>query len=112
MEQLSFFQPACLTVSEVNGYLRQILESDTTLQSLWVQGEISNFSRPTSGHLYFTLKDSNAALRCVMWRSSAQRLRLPLRDGMAVEVHGSINIYEAGGQLQLYADDCTRSSCG
>jgi exodeoxyribonuclease VII large subunit len=104
MEQLSFFQPACLTVSEVNGYLRQILESDTTLQSLWVQGEISNFSRPTSGHLYFTLKDSNAALRCVMWRSSAQRLRLPLRDGMAVEVHGSINIYEAGGQLQLYAD--------
>ena len=69
-----------------------------------MQGEISNFSRPSSGHLYFTLKDSGASLRCVMWRNDAARLRFVLSDGMAVEAHGSVSIYEAGGQYQLYAD--------
>jgi exodeoxyribonuclease VII large subunit len=104
MDQLSLFQPACLTVSEVNLYLHQLLDNDPLLQDVWVQGEISNFSRSTSGHLYFTLKDSSAALRCAMWRNNAQRLKLPLRDGMAVEVHGKIDIYAVTGQLQLYAD--------
>ena len=104
MAQLSLFTPPSWTVSDVNRYLRQMLENDSQLQDLWVQGEISNFSRPASGHLYFTLKDSNAALKCVIWRSDAQRIKLPLRDGLAVEVHGKVNIYEAGGQLQLYAD--------
>ncbi|MCF6278430.1 MAG: exodeoxyribonuclease VII large subunit, partial [Anaerolineales bacterium] len=93
------------TVSTLTGYLRELLESDELLRDVWVQGEISNFSRPRSGHLYFTLKDGGAALRSVMWRSSAARLALDLRDGMAVEVHGKISIYEAGGQYQLYADD-------
>lgn len=104
MSQIPLFQPTPLSVSEVNAYLRQILEGDTLLQDLWVSGEISNFSRPASGHLYFTLKDSSAALRCVMWRNAAQRMRLPLRDGAAVEVHGAVNVYEAAGQVQLYVD--------
>ncbi len=104
MNQIPLFQPTPLSVSEVNAYLRQILEGDTLLQDLWVSGEISNFSRPASGHLYFTLKDTSAALRCVMWRNAAQRMRLPLRDGAAVEVHGAVNVYEAAGQVQLYVD--------
>ncbi|MEN6408228.1 MAG: exodeoxyribonuclease VII large subunit [Anaerolineaceae bacterium] len=104
MKQSLLFQPASLSVSEITRYLRQLFESDEILQDVWVTGEISNFSRPSSGHLYFTLKDSGAALRCVMCRSTATRLRLSMQDGMAVEVHGSIGIYEAGGNYQLYAD--------
>src|SRR5450759_649266 len=105
MRPLPLFRPTSLSVTEVNRYLRQLLESEPILQDLWVQGELSNFSRPTSGHIYFTLKDSLAALRVVMWRSTAQTLRIALRDGMAVEVHGKISMYETGGQLQLYADE-------
>jgi exodeoxyribonuclease VII large subunit len=92
------------TVSTLTRYLRQLLESDARLQDVWVQGEISNLSRPASGHIYFTLKDSGASLRCVMWRSEAARMRLVLQDGLAVEAHGNISLYEAGGQYQLYAD--------
>ena len=103
MSQPFLFQPVSITVSELNRYLRQLLESDDVLQEVWVIGEVSNLSRPSSGHLYFTLKDSSAAIRCVMWRSSVQRLRFNLRDGMAVEVNGSIRYYEAGGQVQIEA---------
>jgi len=92
------------TVTTLTRHLRQLLESDDSLQAIWVQGEVSNFSRPASGHIYFTLKDSGASLRCVMWRNEAARLRLALQDGLAVDVHGSISLYEAGGQYQLYAD--------
>ena len=74
------------------------------MQDIWVAGEVSNFSRPTSGHLYFTIKDSACALKCVMWRNAAVRQTFLPRDGDAVEAHGAINIYEAGGQYQLYAD--------
>jgi exodeoxyribonuclease VII large subunit len=74
------------------------------LQDVWVQGEISNFSRPSSGHLYFTLKDATAALRCVMWRNDAQRQKTLPRDGDAVEVHGSVGLYELNGVYQLYVD--------
>ncbi len=92
------------TVSKLTFHLRKLLEEDEVLQDVWVQGEISNLSRPASGHVYFTLKDANASLKCVMWKTSAARLNLSLRDGMAVEVHGKIGVYEPQGQYQLYAD--------
>jgi exodeoxyribonuclease VII large subunit len=92
------------TVSKLTFYIRKLLEEDEVLQDVWVQGEISNLSRPASGHVYFTLKDSSAALRCVMWKTSAVRLGIPLQDGKAVEVHGKIGVYEVSGQYQLYAD--------
>jgi exodeoxyribonuclease VII large subunit len=92
------------TVSKLTFYIRKLLEEDETLQDVWVQGEISNLSRPASGHVYFTLKDSSAALKCVMWKTSAARLGIPLQDGKAVEVHGKIGVYEVSGQYQLYAD--------
>jgi exodeoxyribonuclease VII large subunit len=92
------------TVSRLTFLIRKLLEENESLQDVWVQGELSNLSRPASGHIYFTLKDANASLRSVMWKTSAARLNLPLRDGMAVEVHGRIGVYEPAGQYQLYAD--------
>ena len=104
MSQLTFFEPPIWTVAYLTRYLRDLLASDEQLQDIWVEGEVSNFTRATSGHLYFTLKDNTSALRCVMWRNAAQRLLSLPRDGDAVEVHGSLGIYELGGQYQLYAD--------
>ena len=93
-----------LTVSGISQYLRALFESDEILNDVWVSGEVSTLSTPSSGHIYFTIKDSNASLRCVVWRSQAARLRVPLKTGMAVEVHGAVSIYEASGQYQLYVD--------
>jgi exodeoxyribonuclease VII large subunit len=107
MPQLSLYMPqipASLTVSDLNRYLRELLESDELLQDVWVRGEVSNFIRASSGHLYFTLKDSSASLRCVIWRNTALRQSFIPHDGEAIEAHGSISVYEAGGQYQLYAD--------
>lgn len=92
------------TVSKLTFFIRKLLEENETLQDVWVQGEISNLSRPASGHIYFTLKDMSAALKCVMWKTSAARLNIALQDGMEVEVHGKIGIYEPQGIYQLYAD--------
>jgi len=96
--------PQTFTVSKLTFHIRKLLEEDEVLQDVWVQGEISNLSRPASGHVYFTLKDANASLKCVMWKTGAARLNLSLRDGMEVEVHGRIGVYEPQGQYQLYAD--------
>jgi exodeoxyribonuclease VII large subunit len=102
--QPSLFSSVSWSVTDLTRYLRQVIESDGMLQDVGVQGEISNLSRPSSGHIYFTLKDGSASLRCVMWKGDALRLRLPLRDGDSVQAHGRIGVYEVGGQYQLYAD--------
>ncbi len=102
--QPSLFSSHEWTVSGLTRYIRDLLESDISLQDLWVQGEISNLSRPASGHVYFTLKDAGASLRSVMWRTGALKLNIGLQDGMAVVVHGKVGVYEVGGQYQLYAD--------
>lgn len=104
MTQLSLFQPSSWTVTDLTQYLRQLLESDYNLQDLWVQGEVSNINHPNSGHLYFTLKDGGAALKCVMWRNAVSRAGFIPREGEAIEAHGSISVYETNGQYQLYAD--------
>lgn len=105
MEQYTFFQPVnVLSVRQLNAYLHQLMESDPILQDIWIEGEISNFARPSSGHLYFTLKDTEASIRCVMWRSAAQRLKFSPTEGLAVQAHGSVSVYEATGQVQLYID--------
>jgi exodeoxyribonuclease VII large subunit len=104
MSQLSFFEPPTWSVSEITRYLHELLGSDPALQGLWVYGEVSNLSRPSSGHIYFTLKDAGATLRCVMWRNVVLRQPFLPREGDAIEAHGSIEVYEAGGQYQLYAD--------
>jgi len=104
MMQMAMFQPSTWSVTDITRFLRDLLESDENLQDLWVEGEVSNLSRPASGHLYFTLKDRNAALRCVMWRNQVENLFSLPRDGDAIEVHGSISIYESSGNYQLYVD--------
>src|SRR3989304_2147944 len=93
-----------LSVSDLTRRVRELLDTDYRLQDVWVSGEASNVSRPASGHLYFTLKDAQASLRCVMWRPDAARLLTPPREGEAVEVHGRVSVYETAGQYQLYAD--------
>ena len=104
MSQLPLFQPPSWSVTTLTRYLRQLLEGDSKLQDVWVVGEVSNCNRPSSGHMYFTLKDTTASMRCVMWRTSVVRQRYIPRDGDAVEVHGSIGVYESTGVYQLYAD--------
>jgi exodeoxyribonuclease VII large subunit len=91
-------------VTGLTRFIRELLESDSDLQDVWVVGEVSNCMRPSSGHLYFTIKDMNASLRCVMWRTEVQRQKFMPRDGDAVEVHGSIGLYEVNGLYQLYSD--------
>jgi exodeoxyribonuclease VII large subunit len=104
MMQMPMFQPPTWSVSDLTRFLRDLLEGEEDLQDLWVEGEVSNLSRPTSGHLYFTLKDRNASLRCVMWRNAVMQQAYLPGNGEAIEVHGSISIYEASGNYQLYGD--------
>jgi exodeoxyribonuclease VII large subunit len=104
MLQPALFPTPSLTVSEITRYLRELFESDEILQDVWVQGEITNLSRPASGHIYFSLKDPTSAIKCVIWKQTAWRLPLTLQNGMAIEAHGSIGVYERDGQYQLYAD--------
>ena len=104
MDNLNFYQPTVLSVSALSSYLRELLETDEVLHDLWVRGEISNFSQPRSGHIYFTLKDNEAQIRAVMWKSAAMRLNFSPRDGQSVEIHGSMSFYPASGQAQLYVD--------
>ncbi|MFL7839086.1 MAG: exodeoxyribonuclease VII large subunit [Candidatus Promineifilaceae bacterium] len=92
------------TVAELTAYIKELFEIDFRLRDLDVSGEISNFTRARSGHLYFTIKDDEAQLKCVMWRTSAQRLHFDPQDGDAVVIHGRISVYEASGVYQLYAD--------
>ena len=92
------------SVTDLTAYIRAVLDSNENLANVWVSGEISNLSRPSSGHIYFTLKDASASLRCVIWREQARHLSAALRDGMAVEAHGAVSVYEQGGQYQLYVD--------
>ncbi len=102
--QPSLFSTVQWTVTSLTRHIRDLLESDAELQDIWVEGEVSNLSRPASGHIYFTLKDAGASLRCVIWRADAGRIRIPMQDGLAIAVHGKIGVYEIGGQYQLYAD--------
>ncbi len=92
------------TVGELTAYIREMFELDYRLQDVEVTGEISNFTRAASGHLYFTLKDGNAQIKCVMWRSQAERLRFRPGEGDAVLASGRISVYDAGGVYQLYAE--------
>src|SRR5690606_25151388 len=93
------------TVKDVNRLVKQLIEGDQRLQAIAVMGEISNFKRHTSGHMYFTLKDEEARLRCVMFRSRNQHLRFVPQDGMSVVAWGSLGVYEVAGEYQLYVED-------
>ncbi|MBC8249286.1 MAG: exodeoxyribonuclease VII large subunit, partial [Anaerolineales bacterium] len=92
------------TVSQITNYIKELFEIDFVLQDLWIEGEVSNFVRSAAGHVYFTLKDQSASIRCVMWRSSAARQGYLPSNGEAILAHGRISVYEVQGTYQLYVD--------
>ena len=93
---------SAITVSKLVRYLKNKLDGDTNLQSITVIGELSNFHRHNSGHLYFTLKDESAAINCVMFKSSAASLTFEPKTGDKVIVSANTSLFETTGQLQLY----------
>jgi exodeoxyribonuclease VII large subunit len=100
------------TVSQITSYIKELFEIDFVLQDLWIEGEVSNFSRSAAGHVYFTLKDeavssygvTAASIRCVMWRSLVARQDHLPSNGEAIVAHGRISVYEVQGTYQLYVD--------
>ena len=101
-----------LTVTQLNRYIKGLLEADEVLGGLWVKGEISNYKAHSSGHHYFSLKDNDAAIRCVMFRQWAQSLAFRPEQGMGVLVRGNISLYERDGQYQLYVQEIQPDGVG
>src|SRR6476620_11109704 len=99
-----------LTVAQLTSQIKNKLEGEFT--SVWVVGEISNYSRPQSGHSYFTMKDDQAQIRAVMWRSAAARLKFDLADGLDVVCHGHIDVYAPRGSYQLVVDELQPKGVG
>jgi exodeoxyribonuclease VII large subunit len=100
------------TVSGLTQYIKDLLELEPELQDLRLRGEISNLTRAASGHLYFTLKDSEAAIACVMWRSAAGRLSWGPQQGAAVVARGRISVYAPRGAYQFYVDELRPAGLG
>ena len=101
-----------LTVSEVNNYLKRIIDNDFILNNLSVKGEISNLKYHSSGHIYFSLKDEGKKINCVMFRSKAIMLKLTLEEGMGVVIGGRASIYPQNGSIQLYCDTIEQEGRG
>lgn len=101
-----------VAVGELTRYLANLISGDRALRNLAVKGEISNFKQYASGHCYFNLKDAQGIIPCVMFRSSASRLRFRPEDGMAVIAAGSVNVYVEGGRYQLYVNDMLPDGVG
>ena len=101
-----------LTVSQLNAVIKELLENEPLLANVCVRGELSNYKIYPSGHHYFTLKDSESALRCVMFKSSAQRLRFRPENGMGVTVWGRVAVYPRDGAYQLYCSQIMPEGTG
>ena len=104
---------SALTVRQLNLYVRSLIEGDARLSNVLVSGELSNFKNHyASGHLYFTLKDREASIRCVMFRSFAERIKFKPLDGLKVVLRGRVSIYEKDGQYQFYAEEMLPEGVG
>lgn len=104
---------SALSVKQLNFYVKNLIEGDPRLLNICVLGEISNLKNHySSGHIYFTLKDNDATVSCVMFRSFASRLRFDLENGMQVAVRGRVSVYEKDGQYRIYAEDITDAGLG
>ncbi len=99
-------------VAEVNQLVKQLLDGEPMLQNIYVRGELSNYKMYPSGHHYFTLKDADGALRCVMFRGQASRLRFRPENGMQVIARGRITVFPRDGAYQLYCDALTPEGAG
>ena len=106
-------RPTVLTVTQLNNYVKRLLDGDYSLNCVFMVGEISNFNNHyRTGHMYFTLKDENSAIKAVMFKSNAQRLRFMPEDGMSVIVRGRVSLFEAAGAYQIYIDDMQPDGVG
>ena len=95
-----------LSVTQINTYVKSLIDYDDKLKNIYISGEISNFTNHyRSGHFYFTLKDENCSIKAVMFRSAASRVRFEIENGMRVIIRGSVSVYERDGVYQLYVDD-------
>ena len=94
-----------ITVSELNEYIKMVLENDELLMRVFIKGEISNFTNHyKTGHFYFSLKDEGGAVRAVMFRGSASKLKFVPENGMRVVVGGRVGVFPRDGQYQVYAE--------
>lgn len=100
------------TVTEINNYIKYLMQNDILLSHLFVKGEISNFKHHTSGHVYFTLKDADSRIKCVMFKGNASKLKFTPEDGSAVILRGYFSIYERDGQYQFYTEDMIPEGTG
>lgn len=100
------------TVSQVNGYLKELMDRDRSLAAVFVRGEISNYKTYPSGHHYFSLKDEGGAIRCVMFRREAESLRFRPQNGMKVIAFGRVTVFPRDGQYQLYCSQLTADGIG
>ena len=100
------------TVSQINQYIKQIMDKNVVLSNVWVKGELSNCKKHYSGHIYMTLKDDGGVLKAVMFRNSAAKLVFEPQDGMRVMARGHISVYEKGGAYQLYIEEMQPDGVG
>lgn len=100
------------SVSNINKYIKMVFDKDPFLSYVAIKGEITNFKAHSSGHLYFTLKDEQSTIKCVMFKSAAQNLKVKLQDGAAVIVMGTVSVYDVGGTYQVYVKSVTLDGVG
>ncbi len=100
------------TVSQLNAYMKRVIDGQSALADIWIKGEISNFKEHYSGHLYITLKDEGGVLKAVMFKNAAMSLTFRPEDGMKVLARGRIGVYEQGGSYQLYISEMTPDGVG
>ena len=91
-----------VSVSQLNNYIKEKFENDEALQNVLVKGEISNFKNHYTGHMYFTLKDETSLVKCIMFKTYAQRLDFMPKDGMKVFIAGTVSVFERDGVYQIY----------
>ena len=101
-----------VTVTQLNKYLKDRFDEDENLNAILVKGEISNFKNHYTGHLYFTLKDENSLIKCIMFKSYAEKLTFNIKDGMKVMVFGSVSVFERDGVYQIYVKSAFEDGMG
>ena len=105
-------KPEAITVTELNKYMKNKVDNDEYLNNVLVKGEISNFKNHYTGHMYFTLKDDNSLIKCIMFKSFAQNLKFVPKDGMKVVVFGTVAVYERDGVYQIYCKAMQQDGIG
>ena len=101
-----------ITVTELNKYMKDKVATDEFLNNVFIKGEISNFKHHYTGHMYFTLKDENSLIKCIMFKSSTATLKFVPKDGTKVVAYGTVSVYEKDGIYQLYCKSMKEDGIG